>query len=87
MGAPVDVLFKPTHAGLAKVLIAVQPDNVPSKFEHWTNKAARGECAWVCTDCLQHFTQGMPDKCCVNSSHCDGIIKRDKMRAMPGGEL
>jgi hypothetical protein len=27
----------------------------------WTMKAARGECAWICSDCCGHFPEGMPD--------------------------
>lgn len=54
----------------------------------WTERAARGECAWVCADCCYTFNEGMPDQCYHGVEQCANIIKRDKLRAMrEGNEL
>lgn len=47
----------------------------------WTKRAARGECDWICSDCCQHFPNGMPDECCYGHKSCTDIILRDKKEA------
>ena len=44
----------------------------------WEQRAARGECSWVCADCSQTFPTGMPDECVCGHQSCTDIIKRDK---------
>lgn len=51
----------------------------------WADKAARGECAWICSDCCCTFNDGMPDKCLHGLQQCTDIIARDKLRAMEEG--
>lgn len=51
----------------------------------WTERAARGECGWVCSDCCYTFNEGMPDKCEHGNQRCTDIIIRDKQRAMKEG--
>lgn len=51
----------------------------------WTSKAARGECAWICSDCSYTFNDGMPNKCEHGLQQCTDIINRDKMRAVEEG--
>lgn len=51
----------------------------------WTDRAARGECGWVCSDCCYSFKEGMPDQCEHGNQWCTDIIKRDKLRAMRDG--
>lgn len=52
-----------------------------SIFRDMTEKAARGECAWCCSDCCSFFAEGMPDKCPHNCQQCTDIIQRDKAAA------
>ena len=47
----------------------------------WTAKAARGECAWICSDCCCSFPGGMPDECLYGDQRCTDIITRDKANA------
>lgn len=47
----------------------------------WTDKAARGECSWICSDCGISCSDGMPDECPHGDQRCTDIIKRDKGRA------
>lgn len=49
-----------------------------SIFRTMTEKAARGECAWCCSDCCSFFAEGMPDKCPHNCQQCTDIIQRDR---------
>lgn len=51
----------------------------------WTDRAARGEIPWICSDCLLTFNEGMPDECFHKQQRCTDIIARDKMRAMREG--
>lgn len=51
----------------------------------WTDKAARGECGWICSDCCCSFPEGMPDECAHGHQKCTDIIQRDK--AMARGEV
>lgn len=51
----------------------------------WTERAARGECSWVCADCCYSFKEGMPDKCEHGNQWCTDIINRDKRLAMSEG--
>ena len=53
-----------------------------SIFRDMTEKAARGECAWCCSDCCSFFDEGMPDKCPHNCQRCTDIIQRDKRHAI-----
>ena len=48
----------------------------------WTMRAARGECAWICSDCCMSFLGGMPDACGHDSQRCTDIIARDKADAL-----
>lgn len=47
----------------------------------WENRAARGECGWICPDCCCSFPGGMPDKCEYGHQGCTDIIQRDKQNA------
>jgi len=47
----------------------------------WTDRAARGECGWICADCCCSFPEGMPDKCEHGHQSCTDIIQRDKQQA------
>lgn len=52
-------------------------------------RAARGECDWICSDCSQSFSGGMPDECAHGHQECTEIIQRDKHYAAQqpqGGE-
>ena len=48
----------------------------------WTMRAARGECAWICSDCCMSFPGGIPDVCGHDSQRCTDIIARDKADAL-----
>lgn len=52
-----------------------------SIFNDMTRKAARGECAWCCSDCCTYFPDGMPNKCVHDCQRCTDIIQRDKGEA------
>ena len=47
----------------------------------WTMRAARGECAWICSDCCMKFPDGMPGACEYGHQGCTDIITRDKADA------
>lgn len=47
----------------------------------WELRAARGECGWICADCLQTAPEGMPDKCLMDQDRCTELIQRDKREA------
>ena len=49
-----------------------------SIFNEFTDRAARGECQWICSDCCCSFDDGMPDVCVHGDARCTEIIKRDK---------
>jgi hypothetical protein len=51
----------------------------------WTMRAARGECAWICSDCCVMFPDGMPEACAHGIQQCTSIITRDKMSACKQG--
>lgn len=51
----------------------------------WTMRAARGECAWICSDCCMSFPDGMPDACAHDNQQCTNIIARDKDAARKQG--
>lgn len=71
--APIDESFPETIEAMDKAM------------NDWTDKAARGECAWICSDCCSSFPEGMPDECAHGHQKCTDIIQRDK--AMARGEL
>lgn len=48
----------------------------------WTERAARGECGWICSDCCVSFPDGMPDACAHGVQRCTDIITRDKKHAL-----
>jgi hypothetical protein len=50
-------------------------------MDEWTNKAARGECGWVCPDCCSSWPDGMPDACDHGHESCTKLIQRDKRNA------
>ena len=52
----------------------------------WTERAARGMCGWICSDCCINFPEGMPDTCPHGLQGCTDIIKRDKKHAGITGE-
>jgi hypothetical protein len=52
-----------------------------STMHNWTNKAARGQCGWICADCCASFPEGMPDACPHGHTRCTEIIQRDKAAA------
>lgn len=60
-------------------------DGMNKMMREWTDRAARGECPWVCADCCFTFNDGMPDSCCHGVEQCTAIIQRDKQRAMRQG--
>lgn len=77
---------------MAFVCVAPIDESLPETIEamdkamnDWTDKAARGECAWVCSDCCCSFPDGMPDECSHGDQRCTDIIRRDK--AMARGEV
>ena len=77
---------------MAFVCVALIDESLPKTLEamdkamnDWTDKAARGECAWICSDCCCSFPEGMPDECAHGHQKCTGIIQRDK--AMARGEM
>lgn len=49
----------------------------------WEEKAARGECAWICADCCGTFPEGMPDGCQHGIQRCTDIIQWNKRAAAP----
>lgn len=55
--------------------------SMDSAMQDWTLRAARGECGWICADCCQGFSDGMPDACCHGNQWCTDIIRRDKTAA------
>lgn len=67
------------------IFVAPANDLLPGTIEvmdkamnDWTDKAARWECAWVCSDCCCSFPEGMPDECAHGHQKCTDIIQRDK---------
>lgn len=54
-------------------------------MRQWTDRAARGECGWICADCLLSEPKGMPDECFCKNQRCTEIIQRDKRNAMQQG--
>lgn len=52
-----------------------------TQLRDWTNRAARGECAWICSDCAVTFETGMPDACAHGHESCTKLIERDKAEA------
>ena len=77
---------------MAFLCVAPMDDSLPETIDamdkamnEWTDKAARGECAWVCSDCCCSFPDGMPDECSHGDQRCTDIIRRDK--AMARGEV
>ena len=70
-------LFIATKDNLADKL-----DQLNKETKDWTMLSARGECAWVCSDCSCSFEDGMPDQCIHGHQQCTDIIKRDKAEAL-----
>ena len=58
---------------------AIEAMNISTR--EWTAKAARGECAWICSDYCCSFPDGMPDECEYGDQRCTDIITRDKANA------
>lgn len=50
-------------------------------MQDWTNRAARMECGWICSDCCGSDNRGMPDECMHGLQWCTDIITRDKAHA------
>ena len=57
-------------------------DDMNAAMRDYTDKAARGECAWICSDCGASCATGMPDACIGGLQSCTDIIKRDKADAL-----
>lgn len=56
-------------------------DAATEMMRDWADRAARGECGWICPDCCCSFPEGMPDKCEHGHQGCTDIIQRDKQNA------
>jgi len=56
-------------------------DGMNTAMKEYTLKAARGECAWVCSSCGASCAIGMPDACIGGDQSCTDIITRDKAEA------
>lgn len=69
------------HEGDLGVIIG----GMNASMREWTAKAARGECEWLCSDCLLGDPKGMPDECLCGHQSCTEIIQRDKREAMQEG--
>ena len=54
-------------------------------MNEWTMRAARGECAWICSSCCMVFPDGMPDACAHDNQQCTNIIASDKHAACKQG--
>lgn len=53
-------------------------DLADNLMHDWANRAARGECGWICPDCCCTFPEGMPNECEHGYQTCTDIIRRDK---------
>lgn len=60
-------------------------DEMSQAMRDHTDRAARGECGWICSDCCCVFPKGMPDECQHGNQWCTEIIQRDKREAMREG--
>lgn len=60
-------------------------EQLSKETSDWTNRAARGECGWICADCCCADPNGMPDACFHGDARCTAIIQRDKQFAMREG--
>jgi len=60
-------------------------EGMNKSMREWTADAARGECAWACSDCCCGDDKGMPEACFHGHEACTQIIQRDKHRAMSAG--
>lgn len=58
---------------------------INQEMRAYTDQAARGECAWICSDCCCSDPKGMPDACFHGHAKCTEIIQRDKQFAMREG--
>ena len=74
---------------MAFLCVAPMDDSLPETIDamdkamnEWTDKAARGECAWVCSDCCCSFPDGMPDECSHGDQRCTDIIRRENRRGV-----
>ena len=54
-------------------------------MREWTLQSARGERAWLCSDCCCSDPNGMPHECFHGHQGCTAIIQRDKRLAMKEG--
>jgi len=73
----VGIFIAPADEALGKTIEAMN-----NATREWTAKAARGECAWICSDCGCSFQEGMLDKCAYSDQRCTDIIMRDKAAAL-----
>jgi hypothetical protein len=51
------------------------------EMRDYTDRAARKECAWICSSCGGLDSNGMPDECFGKDEWCNNVIKIDKARA------
>lgn len=76
-------MIKVTAVPASKLNEHIEKMNVETRA--WENRAARGECGWICSDCCCEFPKGMPDACLHGHQQCTEIIQRDKLNAMRDG--
>lgn len=73
---------------ITKIPASDLPDRIAAmndEMRGWTDRAARGECGWICSDCCCSDPKGMPDECFHGHEACTAIIRRDKGMAMRDG--
>lgn len=80
-GAVGGVIF----ASVDKSRLGAAVSTMDTAMRDWTDKAARGECGWVCSDCCCEFQEGMPDECPHGDKQCTEILLRDKAAATSPG--
>lgn len=56
-------------------------DELNRVTHEWELRAARGECAWICSSCCVTFQEGMPDACAHGQAECTQIITANKAEA------
>lgn len=50
-------------------------DNLTEKTHQWELDAAKGLCAWCCSDCCIIFKEGMPTECPHKIKECTEILQ------------
>lgn len=67
--------------GFPGIVVSVAPgstfiESLNEATAAWEMRAARGECAWVCSDCCMTFPAGMPDACGKRCSRATPLPSR-----------